>query len=89
MKSLLITKAFFIAAVSLARAGTMTDLGALPGGNYATANSLSPDGSVVIGISSIATRSRTSTAAKKSVPAPNSCKATPSRCARSPAPLSC
>jgi hypothetical protein len=44
MKSLLITKAFFIAAVSLARAGTMTDLGALPGGNYATANSLSPDG---------------------------------------------
>jgi probable HAF family extracellular repeat protein len=54
MKSLLITKAFFIAAVSLARAGTMTDLGALPGGNYATANSLSPDGSVVIGISNIA-----------------------------------
>ena len=54
MNSLLITKAFFIAAVSLARAGTMTDLGALPGGNYATANSLSPDGSVVIGISSIA-----------------------------------
>jgi hypothetical protein len=32
----------------------MTDLGTLPGGNYATANSLSPDGSVVIGISSIA-----------------------------------
>ena len=54
MNSLLITKAFFIAAVSLARAGTMTDLGTLPGGNYATANSLSPDGSVVIGISSIA-----------------------------------
>ncbi|MEY3853183.1 MAG: hypothetical protein RI910_2163 [Verrucomicrobiota bacterium] len=52
--TLLITKAFFIAAVSLARAGTMTDLGALPGGNYTTANSLSPDGSVVIGISSIA-----------------------------------
>jgi uncharacterized protein with beta-barrel porin domain len=43
MKSLLITKAFFIAAVSLARAGTMTDLGTLPGGNYATANSLSAE----------------------------------------------
>jgi len=29
------------------------------------------------------------TAAMKSVPVPNSCKATRSRCARSPVPLSC
>ena len=54
MKTTLRTNAFLLAAASFASAGTMTDLGTLPGGNYSTAQGISPDGSVVVGYSNIA-----------------------------------